>query len=365
MQLQVTQKNNKALDTMFSKLETELGSFVHIEAKQQGLSNGPKTTNEFQATVLYKVQSHIQEGIYELQREVTPRAATIIVSQYKKEAQEKTAPLHSTLKELEHQKNICTQKKKQCSPNIILFKSRNIIYIAEAAIGLTELCLSYEALKIAGLVKFTAMITSIGIGVAIGFGMHYMGRYIKQASNQQHQILRYFLVIIPAFIGFWALGSMRAGGYATEVAMDVNVEQNHLQHTTISGLILAIISFFLFLVGLLFSVRFAKTKQEEEKDGEYQTVLKEEKGIEKKIQVCTQQIDTIQSECTAKCKENYDNFEYAYCTEQKLQSLSDKLIVEFITTNIRHRTDGIPIFYANPPKLPYKTFFDNLNNNQP
>lgn len=362
MQIQVTQKNNIAVDAMFNKLETELGSFVYTEARQQGLSNSPKTTNEFQATVLHKVQSHIQEGIYELQREVTPRAAATVVSQYKKEAQEKTAPLHSALKELEHQKNVCTQKKKQCSLNKSLCKSRNIIYIAEAAIGITEACLSYEALKIAGLSKFPAMTTSIGIGVAIGFGMHYMGRYIKQASNKKQQILRYLLVIIPAFIGFWALGNIRATGYATTEAMDVSIEQNHLQHTTISGLTLAIISFLLFLVGLLFSVRFAKTKQEEQKDEEYQNVLNEEKEIEKKIQECTQQIDTIQSEYTAKCKESYDNFEYAYCTEQKLQSLSDKLIAEFITTNIRHRTDGIPNFFANAPKLQYKTFFDNLKN---
>jgi hypothetical protein len=363
MRLQVTQKSNTAVDSMFNKLEMELGSFVQTEAKQQGLVNAPKTTNEFQATVLSKIQSHIQEGIYELQRIITPRAAATLVSQYKKESQEKIAPLYSTLKELEHERTLCTQKKKQCSPNTSLCKARNVIYIAEAAIGVTEACLSYEALKIAGLSKFPALATSIGIGVAIGFGMHYIGRYIKQANNKKQQLLRYALVIIPAFTGFWALGSIRAGGYAIAESMDIGVEQNAMQHTSISGLTLAIISFLLFLVGLLFAVLFAKSKEEEQKDEVYQNALQEDKEVEKKIRECTQQIHETQTACTAKCKESYDNFEYAYSTEQKLQSLSDKLIAEFITINIRHRTDCIPSFFTNPPKVQYKTFFDSLKNN--
>jgi hypothetical protein len=347
------------------KLENELMAFAHTEGKQQGLVNKPATLAEFKATALNSIQTRIQEEIHHNATEHMPISGMVMANTIQREAKEKIAPLQSMIKDFEHEKQVCEGTKKQCTLNIPLRRIRKIVYCAAGLIAITEGFLAYEALRIAGLATIPSIATATGIAVAIGFGTHYMARFIKHAQTRKKLLLRYALVLIPAFIGFWALGTMRSDGYTTTEHMSLTVGEQALPHTGISGLTLAIISFLLFLVGLLFSVRFAKSKEEENVDTIYDTACQQEKEYEKKITKNKQAIEQIQNEANKKSEEALMRYEYAKANENKLKSCGTKAINEFITTCLRYKTDSItPEFFANPPQIQFTSFFDNLNNNQ-
>jgi hypothetical protein len=362
MQLQtITQTVHQADHHRYQKLENELMAFAHMEGKQQGLVNKPATLADFKATVLNSIQTRIQEEIYHNAKENTPISGMVMANTIQREAKGKIIPLQSMSKDLEHEKQVCEGTKKQCTPNIPLWRLRKIVYCAAGLIAITEGFLAYEALRIAGLARIPSIATATGIAIAIACGTHYMARYIKHAQTRKQLLLRYALVLIPAFIGFWALGTMRADGYTTTSQMSLAVGEQAIPHAGISGLTLAIISFLLFLVGLLFSVRFAKSKEEENVDTVYDTACQQENECDKKMAKNKQAIQQIQDDANKKSEEALMRYEYVTANENKLKSCGTKAVNEFITTCLRYKTDSItPEFFANPPQLQYKTFFDTL-----
>ena len=147
--------------------------------------------------------------------------------------------------------------------------------------------------------------------------------------------------------------------------LNISIGEHQISQPGISGLTLTVISFLLFLAGLMFSIRFAKTKEEAGLKKQYDIANQEGKKASKQIQKNLKTIDQIQSDCNIKTEEALRRYEYAVATEQKLMSIGKKAVGLFITTNLRYRTDHItPEFFANQPKLEYTTFFDNLKKNE-
>lgn len=364
MELQQIQKTNEVLNQKIANLEMTLLSFVATEAQQQGLAGCPNTVAELQATPLNKIQAHIQAAIYDVQQTVKPRAAIQVVSELRKEAQEKLIPLQAEQTTLMQEKHLHEQTKKQVTPNKKECRSRGIMKIAEWVIAGMEAILCAEALRVAGMPKIPAYATAIALGLIIGFGLSHAARYIKQSVNQAQRRVRYAIILIPAFCVCYALGMLRAHGYDVAQAMDVSTTGEPVKHSGISGIALGLISFLIFTATLFFSVRFARSKKEEEEDKSYQKIQEEEKELTKKIKANESKASTIQKDCDEACHEAYANFEMAYAAEQRLKSLSNKLVTEFITTNIRYRNNQTPEFFANPPKPTYITLFDNLKNKQ-
>ncbi len=365
MQLQSNRQTAQQADaSRYQKLENRLLAFAHTESMQQGAENKPKAIGEFKATILNSIQTKIQEEIHHNATEYLPISGMVVANTIQREAKEKIKPIQSMIKDIEHERQVCEGIKKQCTPDLSLKQMRKMVNLAAAAIAITEGFLAYEALRIAGLATIPSIATAIGIAVAIGFGTHYMAQFIKHATTKKQQIIRYAMVVIPAFVGFLALGNMRAAGYTTTSQMNLTVGEQPITHSGISGLTLATISFILFLVGLLFSVRFAKTKEEETIDRAFDTACHQEKDCETKINKAKKVINHIQDDANTKTEEALRRFEYAKANENKLKCLGEKAIHEFATTNLRYRTDNVtPEFFANPPHLAYKTFFDTLTNN--
>jgi hypothetical protein len=340
-------------------------SFVETEAQKQGLAGNPKIETEFQTSPVNKIQAHIQAAIYEVQQTVKPRTAMQIVSELRKEAHEKLTPIHAEKTALMQEQHLNEQKKKQAASNKKECRSRGIMKLAEWIIAAMESILCLEALRVAGMPLIPAYATAIALGLVIGFGLSHAARYIKQAANKAQKRIRYAMILIPAFCICYALGMLRAHGYEVAQTMDISTTGEQVKNSNISGLALGLISFLIFTATLFFSVRFARTKQEEEEDKSYQKIQEEEKEIAKKMNANEAKANAIQKDCDEACHEAYTNFEMAYAAEQRLKSLSNKLITDYITTNIRYRTNAIPEFFANPPKPNYITLFDNLKKEQP
>jgi hypothetical protein len=331
-------------------------SFVETEAQKQGLAGNPQKLSEFQTSPVNKIQAHIQAAIYEVQQTVKPRTAMQIVSELRKEAHEKLTPIHAEKTALMQEQHI-NENKREC-------RSRGIMRLAEWVIAAMESVLCLEALRVAGMPLIPAYATAIALGLVIGFGLSHAARYIKQAVSQAQRRIRYAMILIPAFCICYALGMLRAHGYEVAQTMDISTTGEQVKNSNISGLALGLISFLIFTATLFFSVRFARTKQEEEEDKNYQKIQEEEKEIAKKMNANEAKANAIQKDCDEACHEAYTNFEMAYAAEQRLKSLSNKLITDFITTNIRYRTTAIPEFFSNPPKPNYITLFDNLKKEQ-
>jgi hypothetical protein len=345
------------------KLATELHAYCATEGQHQGKMNRPENLIQFKATVLNSVETKIQEEINHNQSIYLPISGMVAATTIQKEAKEKIMPIQSLIKDIQHDQKMQEEIKKHCTPDLSKKRIRILTYWAAAIIAAFEGVWVWENVRIAGLGVLPSIATAIGVAIAIGFGTHYLARFIKHGNTKQHQIWRSVLVLIPAFIGFWLLGNMRSTAYETTNQMNLSLSHQGILQTAISGFTLSIFSFLLFLVGLVFSFFQARTKEEEGTDAQYDTACIQEKECQQKISTQQKIIDHIQNDANCKSTEALQNYEYALATESKLICLGKKAVEEFVTTNLRYRTDNqTPDFFANPPQLQYKTFFDHLKN---
>jgi hypothetical protein len=188
-----------------------------------------------------------------------------------------------------------------------------------------------------------------------------MAGYIQKAKTRIQFIKRFCICVIPALIGFYTLGHLRANGYNTAAQMNLDVHQQVTIQTGVSAIGITILSFLLFLAGLIFSIWFCKTEQEKEHEFEYDKACDELKKCRKEMQEMRSAIEKTKGVAQEQSAGALNRYEYALAIENRLKSLAKQVTQEYILKNLNYRTDGImPAFFANPPAYQFTTFFDNV-----
>lgn len=310
------------------------------------------------------VESTIQPVIDSNQQKHLPISGIVIAQKTLSDAKEKIKPLKASLEDDEHKLRPLEEQKKEKAPNLQRRKQRRWVYIAAAIIAIAEGYFSFEAFRAASIPKIPALFLALGIGVAIGFGVHFLGGYIQKAKTGFQRIFRYCVALIPAFIGFYILGNLRAQGYNHISSLIPHSNEIAAQQTGgVSGASLTILSFLLYLVALLFAVRFHKTDEESKQDQEYDRLCKEIDKLKIKMRSTKNEIDIIQKEANDKANEALARYEYALAIEKRLVSIARHSMEVYKASNLRHRTDGLcPEFFSYPPAFNFKLFFDNGKN---
>lgn len=349
-------------DGYISSLEKELLTYSGLQGKQNGLQNLPTTESEIRAYIMNTIESKIQFEIDRNHQINVPVSGVVVAQRLNTEAGKVIEVLKGDLASNEHIHQPLKEQKKQLTPDLQKRRMRRWVYAGAAVISMAEGFFAYEAFTAASFPRIPAFFAALGIAIGVGFGLHFLARYILQAETRIQRLCRYCIVLIPAFIGFFALGSLRAQSYNTHVDINPHATEVFVPSTSgVSGMSLTIISFLLFLIALLFSIRFYKTKEERMRDQEYDQVCGEIKRLSAAMQAIRDKIETIQKDASEKTAEALGRFEYALATEKRLKAIARRAVDAYIDANLRHRSDkSCPEFFSRPPAFNFKLFFDNM-----
>jgi hypothetical protein len=346
-------------------LEQQLYIYADVEGMNNAKHNKPVIFAEFKTYLLNPVQSKIQIAIEENQKLHLGMSGIVEAKIHQHDGNEKIKPLQSNLEDEEHKKAILLQKKNDCKPGLKKRVIRIWVNIAVVILSIFEGYFIFRAFQISGLSRLESAIYGLGVGLVLGLGTHFLAGFLEQGKSRKHFWLRFAIITLPLFLIFFYFGSMRVSMYSEALGLNIDPNKSTNTESSVPPTLLALISYSMFIVSLGAAMMYSKTKEERERDNEYDKVCKDINICDKKQKKITDEIKIISAEASTKSIEAFQRYEYARATENQLKAIAKKVIDDYIIKNVRHRTDGqIPEFFSNPPQLQFTSFFDNLNNNQ-
>lgn len=360
--IKLTRYNDSSgTDEKFNNLEQELMLFAEVQGKQNGIDNKPQTEREFRAFFLNKVESKIQIAIDENQKENLPVSGVVVAQAKQKEASTIVNPLTSSLNDLELEYRTLEQRKKDTTPDMRIRRLQKLVFIALIIISVTEGFFAYGALRRFPMGMIQAIVYSCGIALAIGIATHILAGYIRKSKTRFLFIRRFLISVIPVFLGFYALGTLRARSLGTEAQMSLSVHHNAIVDSGASPIAITTLSFLLFLAALIVANRYDKTEEQKAEDKNYDKACRELKECEKKMSEIRIAIDRTKKEASIQSADALGRYEHALSIENRLKALGKQVVQEYIIKNLCYRTDNItPAFFAEPPAFNFRLFFDNL-----
>jgi hypothetical protein len=346
-------------------LGKELSIYGEIEGMNNAKHNKPEYITEFKTYLLNPLHSKIQIAIEENQKQHLGVSGMFEAQKHQQDANEKIKPLQSTLEDEAHKKATLEQKKNDCKPDLKKRLIRKWINIGVIILSILEGYFIFRTFQISGLSSLESLLYGLGVGLVLGLATHLLAGFLQNWKNRRYFWLKLVAITIPVFVIFLYFGSMRATMYSTAQGLNIDPTATTNNQSSVSGILLAMISFCMFFVALFAAAKYHKTKAEKVQDGEYDKVCKEIIVCDKKQKEIQKEISLINEDASIKSIEALQRYEYAKSTEQQLKAIAVKVINDYIAKNVRHRTDNhIPEFFSNPPQLHFTSFFDNLNNNQ-
>jgi len=359
--LKSTNHTETISDRKYNDLEKELLLLAEVQGRQNGLDNKPLTEREFKALFLNKVESKIQGAIDENQRENLPVSGAVVAQARQKDANEIIAPLNASLNDKVMERRRLEERKKEFTPDIPKRQIRRLVYLLLVLISITEGFFAYGALRRMPMSMVMSVANSIGIAVAICIATHALAGYIGKAKTRRQFILRFILSVTPVFIGFYALGYLRAKGLNVSAQMDLNVHVITINRPGVSALAITILSFLLFLAALIVAIKYHKTEEEAKEDKEYDKACKELEIYQNQMEEIRIAIEKTRKEASEQSAQALERYEYSLAVENQLKSLGKQVVQEYIIKNLCYRTDNItPVFFSEPPAMNFRLFFDNL-----
>jgi hypothetical protein len=355
-----------------NNVENELLGHSGIQGRQNGEKNKPVTEEELRAYIMNMVETRVQSAIDKNQELHQPVSGMVVARKIRADADDKISQLTAFLADDEHKLFPLEEKKKSCTPDLQKRRTRKWVHAGIIVMTGSEFAFIYEAARNGSIPKLTAFVMALGLALAIGFGSHYAAGFILKGKTTLQRINRYCIVLIPAFIGFYFIGQLRASSYNSVININHSLNGEILSPSgEVSGWSITIISFLLFLVALLLSVRFHKSEEETERDQEYDKICKEIEEVKNSIEAKRNEIELTNRDANTRVVEALRRYEYALAVESRLLSIAKHSMEVYKENNLRHRTDGLcPVFFSYPPPFRFKLFFDkvksdNSNNDNP
>lgn len=340
--------------------QDDLLGYCETEGKHNALKNQPNTVDELQAFIKNHIEINTQEQIHQNQQRFLPICGMVIAKKIQSESDQQCKELTGVLNDYEHKIKAAEKLKKELTPDLNQRKKRKLSHLVVILIGIAEGYLIYEALRRSGFPTIPAFFTALGMAVGIAFLTHVVAEYIQRSQNKRQLIIRTCIVLIPAFIFFSLIGHLRADAYNTIAQLKQQTGGALLAEPgKSSGWKIGIVSFLLYCIGLAISVRYAKTKEEKEQEKAYDKVYREFDELQTKINATNASIETVRAETAQKVQTALATYEYALAREKQLESIANKSLETYASSNLRHRTDGqCPGFFSSPPPFSFTTFFN-------
>lgn len=345
---------NPELELKIEKLESELNSFAEVQGRHNGIENKPESEEEFKILALNKIESQVKHYIEELNASNQASTGMVLAQKLDQDAKDKKQPLTGKLNDIEHDAKKFEEQKRFLRPSKKEQLMLWLVYTGLFLIALSEGYFAYEACRNSGLSFKLSLVSFFAVFITVGLVTHVVVSYIKRLEQRKHKIIALIGVSIIAFIGFYFLGTLRVDAYSTAQNMNLSVSDHKPFSTGISGFKLTIISFILFEAGLLLSFFYGKSKDQKDRDREYDKVCRSLYGCRKQMKALSSQIKAIEKDTHEKTEAALLKYEYIVFTKKRLGAMASHVAQKYIETNIRHRTDrSIPPFFTHPPTFDF------------
>jgi hypothetical protein len=342
-------------------MKQELIVFAETIGKENGLENKPSSVEEFNLFFGNKAKNTLQTAMHKNHEYYTPIAGMVLANEIRKGGAEKKQKLNAELSDTTLEKNQVEARRKPLFPDRRLSVIRKCIHVALVLLGVVEGIYAFKAFRSKGMDMLTSLSTGIGMAVAVCLGTHIMAKWCKNAPKKAVRFFRLVVSLtIPAIL-FYCIAMIRIDGYAAENQFKNLLPGQNKPSLSADALDLFLISYIFYLVGFFLSYFFAKTKEESEQGKEFNKLTDECNRLKVKVDGLREQITTIEETTHEKSKEALENLEKAIATERQIESIAPEVLQHYIDKNLRHRTDGIPVFYNHLPRLQFQKFFDNIN----
>jgi hypothetical protein len=354
-----------AQDAAISNFEKEIIIYAETEGMHMGMQNKPDSQqglHPFVKSIESKVQ-HLHERNHQAQLPIHGR---VVASKLEAETKEKIQSLQPKFYDMEHQVKQLEGKKKELKPDRKKRLLRRCVHVVISFIAGTEGYFINESLRYASFPLLAAVVTASAVALGIGFGTHFFAGYILKAKTKLQKVIRYALILVPSAIFFYVIGHLRADAYNNIINLSLSPNDIVLPPSGgISAWNITLFSYIIFILSLFFSIWVYKSKEERDKEKQYEAVCDEIIKCEKSMQSIEVEINRSTKEAQQKGDEALERYEYAVATEKRLQAIAKQALYAFIEKNMRYRTDGrCPDCFSNPPAFQFTPFFNHIKNEE-
>jgi hypothetical protein len=351
-------RTTTATNEDLQKFESDLTTYAQTEGKQNGNKNQPVTEEQFRALIINHIEAHGQELINKNHSQYAPISGAVVATELRNKADEDISKLRSSLNEKEHSITQLENEKKRLEAPVKSFWQRKLPVLAIGLISVAEAYFIFEALRNSGFPLLPALIFSAGLGAGLAYYTHIVARYIKRAAEKKQAMLRALVTLIPIAILFYFIGHIRGDAYNEAAALTAQSEQLAVPSDTANGGKIGLISFLLYCIGLVIGIRYAKTKEETDKETTYDQACKKLGDEKKQKDAIKTQIQEIEKDTAEKTEKALATYEHALAREKQIQVICKKALEGYASTNMRNRTDGqCPVFFSNLPQLYFTSLF--------
>jgi hypothetical protein len=348
-----------------AQLKRELFLWCEITGKQNALKGIPYTELELRAYCINHIESVIQVPLYQNHEIHAPVSGRIVARKILLDADRKVEKLQPDLDSLEHKLKPLKIQEIELKPDRRRNRIQAIIEGGVIALSGAEGLFAFDGFRGVPMPKLPATFSATALAIGIWAGVHFVfARYIQRAKNRIHQLIRYAVVLIPAFFLFAVLGNLRAHAYNQAIQFSFNPDNPSVGSQGISGWPLTLVSFLLFVIALVLEVRFSKTDEEREREYQYDSIHEQVENCEWEMHAIQTRIATIKREANAQATEALARWETARAVENELVAISDVAIDIYIQSNLLHSRKRPPVFFAYPPRCNFNLFFNNQTANQ-
>lgn len=345
------------------QFEKEILGYSETQGRQNAGNNKPMVLDEFKGYILNHVQISVQQKINENQSQFLPISGMVVAKQVQEAGDKKAQEITGAINDEGHKLGELEKAKKTATPPVKKKVWQRVATLVVIVMSILEGIINYGALRNGSFSIAAAFSVALALTVALAFTTHIVAEFIKYSTTRKQLIFRSSIVLLPAFALFLFLGKLRADGQQTLDTLSYQTGANTEApppHT--SALAIAFISFFIYALALLISVRYAKGKEEKEREARYDKACRELEEVQDRIAALDKEKETVIKETKSKVETALATYEYALARERHLEVIAKKALEIYSATNLRHRTDGVcPPFFSTLPECTFTRFFHQTN----
>ncbi|MBL7771723.1 MAG: hypothetical protein JNM95_02535 [Chitinophagaceae bacterium] len=359
--------NNKIIQTNLVEpaFEEQIISYASEEGRQHGLKNEPKTDVYFKATIVNHIQTKIQSELDRANTETGPIAQKVAAAEFELQSRKQMEKDKSIRNQLEHE-----SKKSELIINSCRIPSsrrwKKIIgKIILAGLALTDGSLFYYALIGLSISSIISAISSLFISGGIYAYTSMVAAFIGRAKTNRDKWIRGTWTSAVIFVVYYIIGYFRNVGMSNNYQLESAIAHNQGDvPTTHSALMLAILSTFIYLSGLLLTLKLQLSDDEKKLEEACNNAKKEYDKKQREINTITKSMEAQEAEIQKRNHEANQRLEKEAQRERAYVSLAEVALQEYINHNIRYRHDGLtPEFFVIRPNFNFQLFINPILKN--
>lgn len=346
-------------------IQNELHTFAITTAKHLGLQSLPTSYGEYNALFLNVLKSKIQSYIKGIELDKKPQSQKAIAQAAQKTKDDTVRILRANLIDDETQKHVLgteIQNMPFTKWDIVKYYLINLIVLL---LSFAESFMVYSAFRNSGIPTTGAIVASLAIGLGLYVITDYIAYYLLASKKIWIAWIRGLYISLIMFLFFYGISLIRVSGMNADAALNKGFSDVPITTQGVPAYTLALISTGMFVIGVLITMWYGMSKDNKWLIRQYFKKWWQLRKIRRKISRIENKITQAEKEAFEVSKSAITTYEEAYTSQSLLNHYGNEAVALFISTNMKHRTDGYcPPFYTNPNEFNKSNFSQKQNNNK-